>query len=152
MIDVSVIVRSVAWPHGVEDEGSVGGLADADGQVAIGTFFLAPLGEVAVEVGFGGLFEEVTKAMFAVGLPLLPQVEGEDELTLGISDGDQGDDGVGSVAFALETDAGAAAGQDEAVGRRWGAGRRDFDLSSVRPACMAGPDGSSLPGRVGRDL
>jgi hypothetical protein len=101
---------------GVEDEGTAGGLADVDVEVAVGTFFLAPQGEVGVEVGFGGLFEEVAEAVFAVGFPFLEQVEGEDELTPGVGDGDEGDDGVGAVTFKLEGDAGAAAGHDEAVG------------------------------------
>jgi hypothetical protein len=38
------------------------------------------LGEVAVEVVFGGFFEKVAEAVCAVGFPLLEQVQGEDEL------------------------------------------------------------------------
>ncbi len=43
----------------------------SDGQVAIGTCVLAPLGEVTVEIGFGGHFKEVAEAVFAVGLSFL---------------------------------------------------------------------------------
>ena len=68
---------------GGEDEGSVGGQIDVDGQVAVGAFVIAPLWKVAVEEGFGCFFEEVAEAVFAVGLPLLEQVEAEDELALG---------------------------------------------------------------------
>jgi hypothetical protein len=63
-------------------------LADVDDQVPVSAFFLTPLREVDVEVGFGGFIEEVAEAVFAIGLPLLEQVEGEDELPLGISDCD----------------------------------------------------------------
>jgi hypothetical protein len=61
---------------GIEDEGTVGVLANIDGQVAIGTFVLSPLGEVTVDVDFGCFFEEVAEVMCAVGLPLLEQVVG----------------------------------------------------------------------------
>jgi hypothetical protein len=97
-------------------EGSIGGLIDGDGQVAVGSLVLAPLGDLTVEIHFGGLFEEVAETVFTVGLPLLEQIEGEDELPLRVGDGDQGDDGVRAVAFELEGNSAAAAGNDETVG------------------------------------
>ena len=50
---------------GVEDDASVGVLTYGYGYVAIGAFFLTPLGEVDIEVGFGGIFEEVAEAVDA---------------------------------------------------------------------------------------
>jgi hypothetical protein len=70
--------------------------------VAVGAFVLAPLGKVAVEVGFVGFFEEVSEATFAVGLPLLEEVAGEDKLPALICDGDQGEDSVRAVALGPE--------------------------------------------------
>jgi hypothetical protein len=54
---------------GVEDEGAVRVLTGGDGQAAIGSFVFAPLGEVDVEVGFGGYLEEVP--VFSVARRLL---------------------------------------------------------------------------------
>ena len=94
-------------------------MADVDGEVAVGAFILAPLGEVDVEVGFGGFFEEFAEAVFAVGLPLLKQVQGEDELPLQVGDGDQGDDGVRAVTARVLKRAGynvrAVTGGEEAL-------------------------------------
>jgi hypothetical protein len=140
----------------IEDEGTVGGLADDDGQVAVGSLALTPSREVEVEVGFGGSFEEFAQAVFAVGLPHLEQVEGEDELTSRIGEGDQGDDGVRVVAFELEGDAGAAAGDYQAVGGEVEELAGDGEQVAGCPAGVAfglleEPDqaGRILPGELG---
>jgi hypothetical protein len=115
----------------------------------VGTFVLSPLREVTVDVDFGGLFEEVTEVVCAVGLPRLEQVEGEDELPAVIGDGDQGDGGVRAVAFELEGDAAAAAGHDVAVGGE------EEELAGDRKQVARCPAGAAFglleePDQVGR--
>jgi hypothetical protein len=115
--------------------------ARIESECSVGSFILAPLGEVADEVDFGGFIEEVAEAVFAVRPPLLEQVEGEDVVPEGVGDGDQGDDGVRAVASELVGDAGATAGDDQAGGgevEEWQAmwSRSSGIRRDLRSACL----------------
>lgn len=132
--------RGVA--SGVEDEGSVSGRLMGTVRWSSPLSFSRHWGEVAFEVDFGSFFEEVTEAVFAIGFPLLEQVEGEDELALRIGDGDQGSDGVGAVIFELEGDA----GHDQTIGGEVEELAGDEEQVAGTPGGVAAESTRSPPG------